>query len=192
MQFLDFDISVIKCICDWLDVKNLVVFASSCSSLRSFYPSIKVKYKSIYNRVLDDIRAIDYKIIDYEDPDEWSDTSERVSGDAVVCYTHEHKQRSLYISYTFPNTDKSMIIYDGGYPDSYKYRKFSTFKDRLLWKPSFYLGRFGHLQRLRLPDTVEIMIFIEETGYQYIQIRDGMMRNHSEVSNYPPWVDKNR
>jgi len=217
MELTDLNLDAISHICDRLKLVDLTMLSCTCSSLRMLYPDVEIKQYSRMLKVLVDINSINYEV----KKDQFSTKSIRIFGDVSVEYTlHTMDEirialvdnRGLFITYKFASDDtrdKDECIFDGGYIDVDKYRRFRTKIDRRMWYAEYdiYGDDSLYLYRRRFPTAPTIYVTVEG-NVQLIYIADGIPEfeeldaenGNDDVDSYidsyfdikylPPWADK--
>jgi hypothetical protein len=171
------------------------------------YPEVEIKQYSRMQKVIADINNIKYE------SDHSSHISVRTFGDVSVEYTLYHPpvdcvtlegNTGLLITYKFASDytrDDDDCIFDGGYPDVDKYRRFRTKIDRKMWYAEYdNYGGGTYLYRRRFPAAVTIYVTVED-NIQILYIADGIPEIDYDNANMdddfkfdlehlPQWADK--
>lgn len=204
MELTDLNLDVIDHICSQLNIIDLTMLSRTCSSLRMLYPDVEVKQYYRMLKVIADINKIKYTI----NINDNITKSVRTVGDISIEYTKYHfnpitiikeDDDGLYITYKFASDktrEKDECIFDGGFPDTDKYRRFRTKIDRKMWYVDYdaYDGERLYLYRRRFPTAVSVCVTLSDDNTQRIYVADGkpcIETSGIKAKDYPNINDDN-
>jgi hypothetical protein len=203
MEFLDLNLETIQYIYDKLAPISAAMFASTCSSLISYYP-YEAKHRKLMKRVFDDINALDYTTdVGLGDPLYIDGSSSRNKSYCVVTYMYERRisrgyATSLLVKYHYKNLSDSgrrtEYMYDGKYPNINKFREFRTTADKSMWSEERYRNIFASLRRRHIPGGTYFRVEIDVyTFTPKLFLYDQEISPLESLEEYlPPWADKSQ